>query len=77
MGGRPGSPQQYPVPGPQHRREPGPDRTAGDDERRHEARRQQDASEIIVEGGHVGIVVGRSASQNLWPKVGAWLSAHD
>ena len=30
----------------------------------------QDASEIIVEGGHVGIVVGRSASQNLWPKVG-------
>jgi len=34
-------------------------------------------SEIIVEGGHVGIVVGRSAGQNLWPKVGAWLSAHD
>jgi polyhydroxyalkanoate synthase len=37
----------------------------------------KDASEIIVEGGHVGIVVGRSASQNLWPKVGAWLNAHD
>ena len=37
----------------------------------------KDASEIIIEGGHVGIVVGRSASQNLWPKVGAWLSAHD
>ncbi len=36
-----------------------------------------DASEILVEGGHVGIVVGRSASQNLWPKVGAWLSEHD
>ena len=31
----------------------------------------KDASEIIVEGGHVGIVVGRSASQNLWPKVGS------
>ena len=37
----------------------------------------EDASEILVEGGHVGIVVGRSASQNLWPKVGAWLDSHD
>jgi polyhydroxyalkanoate synthase len=36
-----------------------------------------DASEILIEGGHVGIVIGRSASQNLWPRVGAWLSAHD
>jgi polyhydroxyalkanoate synthase subunit PhaC len=36
-----------------------------------------DASEIVIEGGHVGIVVGRSASQNLWPKVGTWLSEHD
>jgi polyhydroxyalkanoate synthase subunit PhaC len=36
-----------------------------------------DASEILIEGGHVGIVVGRTASQNLWPKVGVWLSAHD
>jgi polyhydroxyalkanoate synthase len=37
----------------------------------------EDASEFLVDGGHVGIVVGRSASRNLWPKVGAWLSAHD
>ncbi len=37
----------------------------------------KDASEILIEGGHVGIVVGRAASQNLWPKVGAWLHAHD
>jgi polyhydroxyalkanoate synthase subunit PhaC len=37
----------------------------------------KDASEIVIEGGHVGIVVGRSASQNLWPKVGTWLSEHD
>ncbi len=37
----------------------------------------QDASEIVIEGGHVGIVVGRTASQNLWPKLGDWLSAHD
>jgi polyhydroxyalkanoate synthase len=36
-----------------------------------------DASEILVEGGHVGIVVGRRASQDLWPHVGAWLAAHD
>jgi polyhydroxyalkanoate synthase len=36
-----------------------------------------DASEILIEGGHVGIVVGRSASQNLWPKVGTWLAKHD
>jgi polyhydroxyalkanoate synthase len=39
--------------------------------------RSNDSSEILIEGGHVGIVVGRSASQNLWPKVGAWLSQHD
>jgi polyhydroxyalkanoate synthase len=36
-----------------------------------------DASEILIDGGHVGIVVGRTASQNLWPRLGAWLSAHD
>jgi len=36
-----------------------------------------DASEILIEGGHVGIVVGRTASENLWPRLGAWLSAHD
>ena len=36
-----------------------------------------DASEILIDGGHVGIVVGRTASQNLWPKVGVWLSDHD
>ena len=48
-----------------------------DDEHRHRRVGSEDASEILVEGGHVGIVVGRSASQNLWPKVGAWLSDHD
>ncbi len=36
-----------------------------------------DASEVIIEGGHVGIVVGRTASRELWPKVGVWLDAHD
>jgi polyhydroxyalkanoate synthase subunit PhaC len=37
----------------------------------------EDASEILIDGGHVGIVVGRTAGGNLWPKVGVWLSAHD
>lgn len=37
----------------------------------------EDASEILIDGGHVGIVVSRTASQNLWPRVGAWLSEHD
>jgi polyhydroxyalkanoate synthase len=36
-----------------------------------------DASEILIEGGHVGIVVGRTASKDLWPKVGVWLADHD
>lgn len=36
-----------------------------------------DASELVIEGGHVGIVVGRTASRGLWPRVGAWLADHD
>ena len=36
-----------------------------------------DRSELMVNGGHVGIVVGRAAKQDLWPKVGSWLAAHD
>lgn len=36
-----------------------------------------DASELTIEGGHVGIVVGRTASRDLWPRVGEWLAAHD
>ncbi len=70
-----GPPGGHPLPGPQHRGQPGSDRAA--------ARRRasitsrvgsEDSSEIVIEGGHVGIVVGRTASQNLWPRVGAWLS---
>ena len=76
--GRSASPPcRHPLPGPQHRRESGPDRAAPDDQRRHRTSRQRGRSEILVEGGHVGIVVGRTASQNLWPKVGAWLGDHD
>jgi polyhydroxyalkanoate synthase len=36
-----------------------------------------DKQELIVKGGHVGIVVGRSAQTDLWPKVSSWLQAHD
>jgi polyhydroxyalkanoate synthase len=37
----------------------------------------KDATEIVIEGGHVGIVVGRTASRDLWPRIGSWLDAHD
>jgi len=36
-----------------------------------------DATEIVIEGGHVGIVVGRTAGRDLWPRIGGWLDAHD
>ncbi len=36
-----------------------------------------DASEAVIEGGHVGIVVGRKAKADLWPTVGRWLRTHD
>jgi polyhydroxyalkanoate synthase len=37
----------------------------------------KDREEVLLEGGHVGIVVGRSAKGNLWPKVADWLTRHD
>ena len=36
-----------------------------------------DREELIVQGGHVGIVVGRAAKGELWPKVTDWLRRHD
>lgn len=36
-----------------------------------------DKDEIVLEGGHVGIVVGRTAKANLWPQVSRWLAKHD
>lgn len=36
-----------------------------------------DKAELVVKGGHVGIVVGKAAATDLWPKVGAWLAARD
>ena len=37
----------------------------------------EDKAEIIVKGGHVGIVVGKAAATDLWPKVGEWLRLRD
>jgi polyhydroxyalkanoate synthase len=36
-----------------------------------------DTEELVLSGGHVGIVVGRAASTTLWPKVADWLDRHD
>ncbi len=37
----------------------------------------EDRSETLIEGGHVGIVVCRTARRDLWPKVVDWLADHD
>lgn len=37
----------------------------------------RDRQEILVDGGHVGIVVGRTAKTELWPRVSEWLARHD
>jgi polyhydroxyalkanoate synthase len=37
----------------------------------------RDKAEIVIEGGHVGIVVGRTAKMELWPRVSRWLKRHD
>jgi polyhydroxyalkanoate synthase len=39
--------------------------------------RSSDTEEIILQGGHVGIVVGRAARTTLWPRVTEWLGRHD
>jgi polyhydroxyalkanoate synthase len=36
-----------------------------------------DTEEIVLKGGHVGVVVGRAARTALWPRVTDWLSRHD
>jgi polyhydroxyalkanoate synthase subunit PhaC len=36
-----------------------------------------DVEEIVIRGGHVGIVVGRVARTALWPRVTDWLARHD
>jgi hypothetical protein len=34
-----------------------------------------DTEEIVLQGGHVGVVVGRAARTALWPKVTDWLAS--
>jgi polyhydroxyalkanoate synthase len=36
-----------------------------------------DADEIVLQGGHVGTIVGRTARRALWPQVIDWLKRHD
>jgi polyhydroxyalkanoate synthase len=35
-----------------------------------------DREQIVLEGGHVGIVAGRGAVKTLWPRVAQWLAGH-
>jgi polyhydroxyalkanoate synthase len=37
----------------------------------------EDKEELVLQGGHVGILVGRSASTELWPRVARWLEQRD
>ena len=34
----------------------------------------KDKEQIVIEGGHVGIVAGRGAVKQLWPRVAEWLA---
>lgn len=34
----------------------------------------KDKQQIVIEGGHVGIVAGKSAARELWPRVATWLA---
>jgi polyhydroxyalkanoate synthase len=37
----------------------------------------QDKEEHVLKGGHVGILVGRTASTELWPRLARWLEQRD
>lgn len=39
----------------------------------HERISSADKQLIVLESGHIGMVVGASASEQLWPQLGAWL----
>jgi polyhydroxyalkanoate synthase subunit PhaC len=36
-----------------------------------------DVEELVLKGGHVGVIVGRAARTSLWPRVVDWLERHD
>ncbi len=33
----------------------------------------EDKEFLVLDAGHVGLLTGRSAKKDLWPKVGSWL----
>jgi polyhydroxyalkanoate synthase len=35
-----------------------------------------DKQQIVLDAGHVGIVAGRGAVKELWPRVASWLIDH-
>ena len=37
----------------------------------------EDTEEFLLKGGHVGIVAGSAARNDLWPRVADWLARHD
>ena len=37
----------------------------------------EDKEELVLKGGHVGILVGRAARTELWPRVVEWLEHRD
>jgi polyhydroxyalkanoate synthase len=37
----------------------------------------EDREELVLEGGHVGVLVGRGAGTDVWPRVADWLADHD
>lgn len=36
-----------------------------------------DKEYVELPGGHISVIAGRQASQNLWPRLAQWLRAHD
>jgi polyhydroxyalkanoate synthase len=42
----------------------------------HDRVASPDRSLIVLDSGHIGMVIGSSAHTQLWPRLGAWLVAH-
>ncbi len=41
----------------------------------HDLIRSEDKTVIVLESGHIGMVIGSDAHTKLWPQLGAWLAA--
>jgi polyhydroxyalkanoate synthase subunit PhaC len=42
----------------------------------HDMIASKDKEMILLDSGHIGMVVGSDAQRTLWPRLGAWLLAH-